>query len=177
MQVNTKIKANNKFMEILNSVIGQMSDGLWENSNSMKKYWQSLSCSVDPDGYIIIEDRHNVCTNPADFLANKIKQVIKAEAECNPSRIQWSRTCQGTTAYLSYTEKITVGDCYHLYEMLKGRDVTKYTYATLYNYCVEFKFNDTTFKINVEAANDFEAKYRAFSEFTEKVVSKAYKQS
>ena len=54
MKINTGIKTNNKFMEILNSAIGQMSDGLWENSNSMKKYWQSLNCSVDPDGYIII---------------------------------------------------------------------------------------------------------------------------
>lgn len=177
MKINTGIKTNNKFMEILNSVIGQMSDGLWENSNSMKKYWQSLSCSVDPDGYIIIEDRHNVCTNPADFLANKIKQVIKAEAVYNPSKIQWSRTCPALTEYLSYTEKITIGDCYKLYEMLKGRDITKYTYATLYPYHVEFEFKGTTFEIEVEAPNDFEAKYRAFSEFTEKVVSRAYKQS
>ena len=61
--------------------------------------------------------------------------------------------------------------------MLKGRDTTKYTYATLYSYRVEFEFNGITFEIEVEAPNDFEAKYRAFSEFTEKVVSRAYKQS
>ena len=60
--------------------------------------------------------------------------------------------------------------------MLKGRDITKYTYATLYPYRVEFEFKGTTFEIEVEAPNDFEAKYRAFSEFTEKVVSRAYKQ-
>jgi hypothetical protein len=39
MQINTGIKANSKFTEILSSVIGQMSDGIWENTLSMEKYW------------------------------------------------------------------------------------------------------------------------------------------
>ena len=68
MKINTGIKSNNKFMEILNSTIGQMSDGLWENSNSMKKYWQSLNCSVDPDGYIIIEDRFDAIRQAIEMV-------------------------------------------------------------------------------------------------------------
>jgi hypothetical protein len=38
MQINTGIKANDKFREILSGVIGQMSDGIWENTRSMEKY-------------------------------------------------------------------------------------------------------------------------------------------
>lgn len=31
-----------KTKEVLDSVIGQMSDGIWENSSSMERFWKTL---------------------------------------------------------------------------------------------------------------------------------------
>lgn len=177
MQINTGIKANDKFREILSGVIGQMSDGIWENTRSMEKYWKSLSYTVDPAGYIIIEDRHYTCANPVDFFANKIKQIIKIEAEDNPgSGIVWSRTCPATTVYLNYTEAITIGDCYQLYEMLKGRDTAKHTYASFSPYSVEMEFDGMTFEIKVNAISQGDARARALKEFNNKVLCRMHKQ-
>ena len=53
-----KIKTNTfskKANEMLRSVIGQMSDGIWENSNSMDKYWMFAYIDRAPDGENIIE--------------------------------------------------------------------------------------------------------------------------
>lgn len=176
MQINTGIKANSKFTEILSSVIGQMSDGIWENTRSMEKYWKSLSYTVDPAGYIIIEDRHYVCSNPVDFFANKIKQIIKIEAEDNPrSGIEWSRTCSATTVYLNYTETITIGDCYQLYEALKGRNTAKNHYASYQPYRVEMEFDGVSFEIKVDALNVTDAKARAIKVFSDKVMCTAHK--
>ena len=148
MQINTGIKANDKFKEILSGVIGQMSDGIWENTRSMEKYWKSLSYAVDPAGYIIIEDRYHTCANPVDFFANKIKQIIKIEADDNPgSGIRWERDCAATTVYLNYTETITIGDCYKLYEALKGRNTSKHNYASFEPYVVEMEFDGMIVKL------------------------------
>lgn len=176
MQINTGIKANDKFREILSGVIGQMSDGIWENTRSMEKYWKSLNYTVDPAGYIIIEDRHYVCSNPVDFFANKIKQIIKIEAEDNPNRgIEWSRNCSATTIYLNYTETITIGDCYQLYEALKGRDTTKHIYASLQPFCVEMEFDGMSFEVKVNALNGMDAKMRAIKKFSQDVMCTVHK--
>lgn len=176
MQINTGIKANDKFREILSGVIGQMSDGIWENTRSMEKYWKSLNYTVDPAGYIIIEDRHYVCTNPVDFFANKIKQIIKIEAEDSPSSgIRWERDCAATTVYLNYTETITVGDCYKLYEALKGRNTSKHNYASFEPYVVEMEFDGMSFEVKVNAISGPDAKIRALRKFSQDVMCTVHK--
>lgn len=176
MKINTGIKATTKFMEIMGSVIGQMSDGIWENTRTMEKYWRSLRAYKEADGNIWIEDRVGVCTDPMDFFANKIKQIIKIEAEDNPrSGIEWSRSCSATTTYLSYYETITVGDCYELYERLKGRNATKNTYASYDTYKVEMAFSGVSFTISVEALNERDAKARALQKFEDQVACRITK--
>ena len=176
MVINTGIKATPKFREILGSVIGQMSDGIWENTRSMEKYWKSLRYDVDPAGYIIIEDRHYVCANPVDFFANKIKQIVKIEAEDNPrAGMVWSRSCSATTTYLNYYENITIGDCYELYERLKGRDTTKHSYASYERYVVDMEYDGIPFEIAVDALNPSDAKSKAIKKFAEQVTCKVYK--
>ena len=171
MVINTGIKATSKFKEILGSVVGQMSDGIWENTRSMEKYWRSLSYDVDSNGCIVIEDRHHVCANPVDFFANKIKQIVKIEADDKPNYgIVWSRSCPVATTYLNYYENITVGDCYELYERLKGRDITKYNYASYEPYKVNLNYHGVSFDITVDALNPSDAKAKAFKEFTDRVV-------
>ncbi len=173
MQINTGIKANPKFMNILSSVIGQMSDGIWENTRSMEKYWKSLDYKTDAAGYIIIEDKYYVCSNPQDFFANKIKQIIKVEIDDGNTRLSWSRTCSAVPSYMHGT--VTVGDCYELYELLKGRNTGKNTYASFEPYRVNMSFQGVSFDVMVEALNPADAQARAIKEFTNRVTCVTYK--
>lgn len=132
---------SNKADEILRSVLGQLSDGLWENTRGYEKYWLNFNVERRADGqvyFVVSKDCYKVfgkdCyTNPfiemtdAEFLtwvAAKLKTVILTELKDNsiPSRKGWKR--DNTTfesAYLSYKEKITVADIYVVYDWLKGR--------------------------------------------------------
>ena len=107
MEYNRKIKTNleatNKNYEILRSVIGQMSDGIWENSPRAEGYWRFATIEKSDDNKIVIavstiysySDIYgkyyhgNKClinrfANMTDdkvkaYFANKIKQIIKIE--------------------------------------------------------------------------------------------------
>jgi hypothetical protein len=129
--------------EILRSVLGQLSDGLWENSRSHTKYWVNFNVERRANGQVyfaVNKCRYEVFGgdyyfNPfkemssAEFLnwvAAKLKAVIVAELkdESIPSREGWKRN--NTTfesAYLSYNEKITVADIYVIYDWLKDRKI------------------------------------------------------
>lgn len=132
---------SNKADEILRSVLGQLSDGLWENSRGYERYWLNFNVERRASGqvyFVVSKDCYKVfgkdCyTNPfvemtdAEFLnwvSNKLKAVIAAELKDNPicTGGGWKR--DNTTfesAYLSYKEKITVADIYVVYDWLKGR--------------------------------------------------------
>jgi hypothetical protein len=167
MGINTGIKANDKFIDILSSVIGQMSDGIWENTRSMEKYWKSLDYRTDAYGYIIIEDRHFVCSDPVDFFANKIKQIIKIEIEDGNKEMYWDRMCSASPFYMH--GRVTVGDCYQLYELLKGRNTAKHTYATYSTYDVTLNCEGHVFTIPVSALNERSAKAAAIKQLTERI--------
>ncbi len=170
MAINTGIKANDKFINILSSVIGQMSDGIWENTRSMEKYWKSLDFHTDASGYIVIEDKHYVCSNPVDFFANKIKQIIKIEIDDGNSRLRWDRACSTIPSYIGRGHE-TVGDCYQLYELLKGRGTGKHSYATYSTYDVTLNVGGHVFVISVSALNERSAKEAAIKQLTERITS------
>jgi hypothetical protein len=170
MAINTGIKANDKFMSILSSVIGQMSDGIWENTRSMEKYWKSLDYRTDASGYIIIEDRHFVCSDPVDFFANKIKQIIKIEIDDGNSRMSWDRLCSVTPSYIG-RGVATVGDCYQLYELLKGRNTSKHKYATYSAYDVTLNVDGNAIVVSVSALNESAAKRAAIQKLTERITA------
>ena len=140
--MTTNIKATDTYLSILNSIIGQLSDGIWENTSACDKYWRSLDVTTSEDGYIQIIDRHSVCSNPIDYMANKIKQIIKIEIEDGITQLHWDRHCSANPSYLGYSNAITVGECYKLYEMLKGRDVSKKTYSEYRMYHVETSYKN-----------------------------------
>ena len=109
MEYNRKIKTNleatNKNYEILRSVIGQMSDGIWENSPRVEGYWRFATIEKSDDNKIVIavsttyiisysdiygknyHDNKCLINRFADmtddkvkaYFANKIKQIIKIE--------------------------------------------------------------------------------------------------
>jgi hypothetical protein len=172
MIIKTGIKADSKFMTILHACIGQMSDGIWENTRSMEKYWKSLSINEDSSGMIEIDDRYFVCSSPADFMANKIKQIIKIEIDDGNTKLEWSRTCSAVPQYITYGSPITVGDCYELYELLKGRDTSKKCYSSYRTYEVELAYGADTFKFTVEALNESQAKRQAIQNMVSLISAK-----
>lgn len=176
MKINTGIPATSKRLEIIGSVIGQMSDGIWENTRSMEKYWKSLSYEKGSDGNIWLEDRGYVCSDVKEFFANKIKQIIKIEAEDNPNDgIVWSRTCTATTTYLNYYETITIGDCYELYELLKGRNTAKNSYSQYSDYNVTLTLGSFSQTITVSALTEREATDKAKAALIKQFTTQAVK--
>lgn len=165
MKIATGIKATKQFQDILSSVIGQMSDGIWENTRSMEKYWRSLDYQIDANGCLVIEDRYGVCADPVDFFANKIKQIIKIEIDDGRnSHLTWDRHCGVTPEYLERGNPLTAGDCYKLYELLKGRDTTKHNYTTYTTYDVVLTINGVQTVVTVSAVTPYAAKAEALKQ-------------
>lgn len=126
-------------MAILDAVLGQLSDGMWENSPLMDKYWPYIE--IEKRGgkvYLDISDSYRKYEYPRNgfmdmddatiktWLAKKLKAVIKEEG------LDWRRDNAETTDYLSTDwrlpskEEATVADCYYVYEVLRGRNVDKH---------------------------------------------------
>jgi hypothetical protein len=170
MKITTHIISTPKRLNILSSVIGQMSDGIWENTRSMEKYWKSLSYGTDANGYIWLENKNGVCADAYDFFANKIKQIIKIEIDDGyTSGLEWERSCSTSPCYMH--GNVTVGDCYELYELLKGRNTSKYRYATYNPYTVTLSYAGVSFDFTVEALNEYGAKEKAKQELLKKLTA------
>lgn len=131
--------------EVIDSVLGQLSDGIWENSNGMNKYW--MFADVDGTNLDIsdemYENSYSYYRNPTrngfygksekeikDWFANKAKQVVKIWAEAygkNP-KIIWDRNNTDVVDYMGghNVPNVTVADVYECYDFLKGRSGKKY---------------------------------------------------
>lgn len=126
-----------KALQVVDCVFGQLSDGIWENSRAMEKYWWFASAKRADDGEVVVEveetprDWKNGVSNGfygmpdakvLDFLANKVKAAAKAETRDRGG--EWRRDCGRETAYLSRRGgDVTFADVYCVYERLKGRGV------------------------------------------------------
>ena len=174
MKITTHITSTPKRLAILGSVIGQMSDGIWENTRSMEKYWKSLNYGTDANGYIWLEDRNGVCADVYDFFANKIKQIIKVEIDDGyTSGLVWGRTCTVQPCYMH--GNVTVGDCYEMYELLKGRNTSKNFYATFSDYSVDLEFGGMKVNFVVSALNETAAKQKALKMFADHCTASIHK--
>lgn len=173
MKIITHIKADDKKLNILGSVIGQMSDGIWENTRSMEKYWKSLDYGKDSSGYIWLDDRHGVTADVFEFFANKIKKIIQVEIEDGNNQLVWSRTCAGVPHYMHGT--VTVGDCYELYELLKGRNTSKNFYVTFNDYSVDLEFGGMKVNFVVSALSESAAKQKALKMFADHCTATVHK--
>lgn len=138
--INTGL-VETKFYEILSSVLGQLSDGIWENSPSMNKYWMNIHVNQNENNEICIEVNTdyftkwcntsvinpfiNMSENEIKFwFAQKIKQIVKTEEQDNNGTKWWKRDNTRELAYMGYKEKITVQDAYKLYDIMKCRDIS-----------------------------------------------------
>ena len=129
--------------EIIDSVIGNLSDGKWENSPSMDKYWKFVGCVQAPDGEVLIEvstesSKYESWSYRTKFIYNgfcrmdeaKVKQkfagwikcLAKDEMKDENAGNQWNRGSEMELDYLSYHENVTAADAYFVYEKLLGRD-------------------------------------------------------
>ena len=132
--VNLNLPSTKLNRDIIDSVIGQLSDGKWENSPAMRKYW--AYCQVDVRGGLVVlqvndEDWSSGFRNRDDawvrkFFACKIKQVAYDEL----SGLRWNRTDTSELSYLSQSSKVTVSAAYEAYDAILGRKGGRKQYAS-----------------------------------------------
>lgn len=121
---------------IISSVLGQMSDGMWENTKAMEKYWKNANLNgntltVNNDnsdsGFHQKSD-----TEIRIYFANKIKQVVKEC--CGDSKGIWKRMSTRYVDYLSRSSiDIDISMAYECYDFILGRNQVNKEYAFLTN--------------------------------------------
>lgn len=135
--IKTGLKTQ-KECDIIDGVLGQLSDGMWENSRAAEGYWPYIDADLK-NGEVVLTVSNsyrydgrltNKLLDMSDddikkWLAKKIKQVIKEEG------LDWKRDNSDETDYLDTSwrtskQPSTVADCYYVYEVLKGRNVAKH---------------------------------------------------
>lgn len=133
--------------EILRSIFGQLSDGMWENTAAMEKYWRfgriekensrlAISVYKEPvkgelrnqgNGKHKYVYRDNGWFNKSaeqikQKLASLLKTIVKQELKDNGQNASsWNRNNTTKLEYLSYHEDITVKDAYRVYDTLLDR--------------------------------------------------------
>jgi len=129
-----------KNFEILSSVIGQLSDGMWENSPRMESYWRFLNIAMADGEKVVIRVKnktseftyrkkwvynklyHESPEMICKWFADKVKAIVKADLGQNQGKNLWKRdNTERVLNYLGYHEKLTVADAYNAYDILKGR--------------------------------------------------------
>ena len=163
--IKTGLKTQ-KECDIIDAVRGQLSDGMWENSNAAEGYWPYFDAELEDGEVVLHVSKHynrggypnNRFLKMSDddikkWLAKKIKQVIKEEG------LDWNRNNEETTDYLGTEwrkskQPSTAADCYYVYEVLKGRNVAKHPeYAKQMNISDALKTLDNA-KIKYVQAED-----------------------
>ena len=128
--------------DIFDSLMGQISDGYWENSDRMQKYWNfakichglngEVVIEVESDGYTWDKWSYRMTVNPyyhmsdnkiREFFANKMKTIAKVEMEDENAGNMWKRDCEMALHYLGRDSNITVRDIYCIYDLMHSRNV------------------------------------------------------
>lgn len=134
--INTGLSSD-KALSVLNSVIGQLSDGIWENSSNTESYWKDLSIERYNDTTIVFHvsryDRYDSYTRKyyknyykgksdidiLKFWLRKIKAVFLTEQKYYPQRdLYWSKNCNEVLRY--FHDNLTVSDVYVVYNEFKS---------------------------------------------------------
>ena len=118
---------------ILDDLVGQLSDGMWENTPAMTKYWINMHFD-DSSGELVLKTNPQMqeyggkyYTNPfytklggdvsriREWLANHLKVLVKDEVGDKG----WDRTNEQELDYFS--QGTTVAMVYAVYDILKNR--------------------------------------------------------
>lgn len=146
--VNTGLKGRlNK--SILDNVIGQMSDGKWENSRVMEHYWPFVNIVIDGDENVLILIqtpnskkccmRENSYSNNwwchfaklnknheaiRKFFAKRLHEIVTDERKTYPNQgIKFNDKCMVKSNYMwdsDSREDHIISDIYKAYKVLKG---------------------------------------------------------
>ena len=122
--VDTGFKGKPRYVDCLRGVLGQMSDGIWENTPSMGKYWRYAD--ISDDGIIHAEDfegsgwKDMSESDIKRFFGEKVKRIAMICMEDEGAQGVWSEGCKKTCRYLG----CTYGDAYVVSHILSG---AKYT--------------------------------------------------
>lgn len=112
---------------ILDSILGQLSDGYWENSKRMEKYWLNLGVELDNNEVVILApDYYQALYNWNDendikkFFARTLKTFVKHAIDDFGWATEWSRTCEDTLLGF-HNPNTRVKDVYRVYDQLLNR--------------------------------------------------------
>lgn len=125
--------------EIIASVLGQMSDGIWENSSRTWKYWQCVYSEMRENEVILFVYNDSIkwpkyfdCPfkNPyysksdeevKKMFARRIRQVAKINENDYPKNgLSWSKNNNNYLQYMGghVVEDVSVADAYRAYKIL-----------------------------------------------------------
>lgn len=128
------VKLTKEEVLYLDPVMGQLSDGIWENSPRMEVYWLCNSLTsegIEMEPRTVYSPHRRTLTNPLydksdkevkDWFANKLKAVVKQYLEDSWDSWgtgEWSRLNNEEVDYLDAGQ--TVAGAYKVYDSLKGR--------------------------------------------------------
>lgn len=127
-------------LNVLKSTIGQLSDGMWENSRKAERYWPFADAEmIDGNVCLVISNdlykgRHYVNgfrvdlamdhTRIKDYFAKKIRAVVRENAKDYPNRgIKCTSKCNVALDYMSdydnYDNEIRACDAHKVYAALR----------------------------------------------------------
>ena len=157
--IHTKLYSKAAY-EIISSVFGQLSDGYWENSPRMGKYWRYNHAKRSADGEVVISVENNWNNGFSEmsddqilsWIADKIKFLAKDEDKV------WKRNAvDNQLDYLSYDENVSTADAYLTYEILKGREITESKYdKSVIDKIVGVKRSAASVKVIIEKTKTLE---------------------
>ena len=133
--IDTKVPTTNVNKDIFHSVIGQLSDGIWENSPACTSYW--FCCDIDSSGDTIklmidseptvrwgseyIRNRYFKMSDMdiLYYFARKMLQIVKIEGEDNdPMDYLMNANNQTRCDYLDYNSGVRVCDVWAVRKMM-----------------------------------------------------------
>lgn len=122
-EIDTGLKGQ-EALDICDGLMGQLSDGKWENTPRMEPIWQNNRFEMTPDGAIhfIVEDNpgswNPFISKPTGEILQWLAKHIKAVAK--DTGLKWSRDNDDLQEW--YFHGIwTIQQVYFVYETLMGR--------------------------------------------------------
>ncbi len=135
--IDTRLEANALNREALESVIRQISDGIWENSAACTSYWvccdvevsdhgtlqlsiDSRSCLYFCDSYIVNRYFKMTDAKVLQFFARKLAQIVSIEGKDTYSSSSYALKADNNQAlaYLGCREEVRVSDVYKIRKAL-----------------------------------------------------------
>lgn len=125
-------------LNVLRSTLGQLSDGIWENSRKAERYWPFADAKmIDGNVCLVISkesksgytngflyDLSMSVTRIKDYFAKKIQAVVRENAKDYPGRgIKCTANCDVALDYMSDYEsdsEILACDAHRVYKALKS---------------------------------------------------------